>query len=160
MGNIFNEREGFFQMSKHIQQKDCGPQPSAINIANATKCNTNFRSTIWTGKHLQATLMCIPPRDEIGLECHAHTDQFLHIECGRGMACMGLSEDKLSFQCQVCEGGAVFVPAGAFHNIINTGDCPLKLYSIYAPPQHPHGTVHKCKSDAELSEHEPKENKK
>jgi len=134
------------------------------DIANATKCNNNFRTAIWTGCHLQSTLMCIPPRDDIGLECHPDTDQFLRIECGRGMVCMGKSKDKLSFECSVCGGSAVFVPAGTWHNIKNCGENPLKLYSIYAPPHHPHGTVHRCKSDAEREEsknsnHENKESK-
>ena len=142
--------------------KDCGPKPHVIDIENATKCNTNFRTTIWTGSRLQSTLMCIPPREDIGLECHPDTDQFLRIECGKGMVCMGPGKDKLNFQCPVSDGSAVFVPAGTWHNVINTGDCSLKLYSIYAPPNHPHGTVHKCKADAEHEEHEENktENKK
>jgi mannose-6-phosphate isomerase-like protein (cupin superfamily) len=135
-------------MSKHIKQQDCGANPYAINISNAAVCNNNFRTTIWTGTHLQTTLMCIEPGGDIGLECHSDTDQFIRIECGRGMACMGPKEDVLNFQRPICTGCAVFVPAGTFHNIINTGKGPLKLYSIYAPPHHPRGTVHKTKKQA------------
>jgi mannose-6-phosphate isomerase-like protein (cupin superfamily) len=139
-------------LSKNIQSCDSGPAPAATNIANAAKSNKNYRTTIWTGTHLQATLMCIQPKDDIGLEVHPDTDQFLRIECGKGMALMGADKSRLTFRCPVYAGSAVFVPAGTWHNIINMGNCPLKLYSIYAPPHHPHGTVHKTKEDAEKSE--------
>jgi len=141
-----------FILSKYIKQRDCGPEPFAINIARATKENCTYRTAIWTGGHLQSTLMCIPAGDDIGLECHHDTDQFLRIECGRGMAVMGPCKDKLNFRCQVCDGCAVFVPAGTWHNVVNCGHGPLKLYSIYAPPHHPHGTVHRTKEEAEMEE--------
>jgi len=145
-------------MSKYINPRDCGPDPFVTNIESATKWNNNYRTTIWTGCHLQSTLMCIPPGCDIGLECHPDTDQFLRIECGKGMACMGPNETRLNYQSPVCGGSAVFVPAGTWHNIVNTGNCPLKLYTIYAPPHHPHGTVHKNKCQAD--EEEARENKK
>jgi mannose-6-phosphate isomerase-like protein (cupin superfamily) len=136
-------------MSKHIKICDNGKKPFALNIEKATLSNSNFRTTIWTGGYLQATLMCIEACDDIGLEVHPDTDQFIRVESGKGMACMGEKKDRLNFQCPVGEGSAIFVPAGTWHNITNTGRCPLKLYSIYAPPHHPHGTVHVTKEQAE-----------
>lgn len=115
--------------------------------------NQNFRTALWTGCHLQLTLMCIPAGGEIGLEVHPDTDQFIRLESGQGMAMMGACKDKLNFQKCIGADDAVFVPAGTWHNIINTGRCPLKLYSIYAPPHHPHGTVHRLKADADAAEH-------
>lgn len=96
---------------------DCGPEPFVTNIANAARCNTNYRSAIWTGCNLQCTLMCIPAEGDIGLEKHSDTDQCLIIECGRGMCCMGPEKDRLNFQQAVCENSCVFVPAGTWHNI-------------------------------------------
>ncbi len=132
---------------------DYGPEPFTINIHKATCRNHNFRTALWTGKHLQLTLMRIPVGCEIGLEMHKDTDQFLRIEMGRATVKMGSCKDKLNFQKCIGADEAIFVPAGTWHNIINTGQQPLKIYSIYAPPHHPHGTVHKTKADADNSEH-------
>ena len=129
--------------------EDFGPEPFVTNIETATRGNTNFRTALWTGEHLQLTLMCIPCGGDIGLEIHGDTDQFLRIENGKGMAVMGKDKDFLDYQFSVADGFAVVIPAGTWHNIINTGPCPLKLYSIYAPPKHPHGTVHKTKEQAQ-----------
>ena len=98
------------------------------------------------------TLMCIPPRGEIGLEMHGDTDQFLRLESGVGAVRMGSEKDKLCFQKCIRAGDGVFVPAGTWHNIINTGRYPMKLYSVYAPPKHPRGTVHQTKAIADASE--------
>jgi mannose-6-phosphate isomerase-like protein (cupin superfamily) len=88
------------------------------------------------------TLMCIPAGCDIGEEVHHDVDQVLFVKSGRGVACLD------SRECSVCEGYAVFVPCGVRHNLINTSrNCPLKLVSIYAPPEHPRGTVHKTKCD-------------
>jgi mannose-6-phosphate isomerase-like protein (cupin superfamily) len=106
-------------MSDYI--RDRGPNPFVFNIENATKCNSNYRTTIWTGRNLQSTLMCIPPGDDIGLEIHPDNDQFLRIECGKGMAVMGCEKDRLNFQCPVSDGCAVFVPAGTWHNVMKVG---------------------------------------
>lgn len=131
---------------------DRGPQPFVLNIAEAAKQNCNFRTAIWTGSHLQATLMSIPVGGDIGFEAHPDTDQFLRIEEGCGIVKMGNSKDKVGLQQNVSSGCAIFVPAGTWHNLINTGNVPLKLYTIYAPPHHPHGTVHKTKADAMATE--------
>ena len=132
--------------------RDYGPEPFVINIEEATKGNSAFRTALWTGKHLQLTLMSINVGDEIGLENHPDTDQFLRVEQGRGIVKMGGSKDSLSFQRQVSEGDAILVPAGTWHNLINEGNVPLKLYSIYAPPKHPRGTVHRTRADAMAAE--------
>lgn len=121
--------------------KDNGPQPYVINIDEATKQNNNFRIALWTGNHLQVTLMSINVGDDIGLEIHPNTDQFIRIEDGEGSVRMGRSKDNLDFQVNARDGFAIMIPAGTWHNIINTGNKPLKVYSIYAPPHHPHGVV-------------------
>lgn len=136
----------------NIECKDYGPYPFVVNINEATMQNNCFRTALWTGTYLQVTLMCIPVGGEIGLEIHPDTDQFLRIEAGHGLVKMGDRKDCLYFQEKVCDDYAIMIPAGKWHNLINTGDIPIKLYSIYAPPHHPHGTVHATKEDAEAAE--------
>lgn len=133
--------------------KDYGPEPFVINIDQATKQNNTFRTALWTGNHLQLTLMSINVGEDIGLEMHPNVDQFLRIEQGQGLVKMGQSKDNLNFQRRFTDGYAIIIPAGTWHNLINTGSVPLKLYSIYAPPQHPRGTVHKTKADSMAAEH-------
>lgn len=128
---------------------DYGGQPFIVNIDQSAKANTNFRTALWTGEHLQLTLMSIPVGSDIGVEKHLNLDQFLRIEDGCAIVMMGNNEHELDYRKRVNSDYAIFVPAGTWHNIINTGNRPLKIYSIYAPPQHPFGTVHKTKADAE-----------
>lgn len=128
-----------------VMIKDYGPEPFVIDIEDATEQNNTFRTALWTGKHLQLTLMSINVRDDIGLESHPHTDQFIRIEQGKGLVRMGDSKDQFTFQREVEEDDVILIPAGKWHNIINTGNIPLKLYSIYAPPEHPKGTVQMTK---------------
>ena len=90
---------------------------------------------------------------DIGLELHPDIDQFLRIEQGEGRVLMGDAEDKLDFVQEVKADYSVFVPAGKWHNLVNTGNEPIKLYSIYAPVEHPHGTVHKTQAKAMEAEH-------
>ncbi|WP_018248772.1 cupin domain-containing protein [Orenia marismortui] len=132
-----------------IQLKDYGPCPFVINIEEATKQNNYYRIALWTGEYLQLTLMSIDVGDEIGLEIHPDVDQFIRIEQGQGITMMGNRKNQLDFQAEVYDDDAIFIPAGKWHNLINTGAVPLKLYSIYAPPEHPRGTVHETKEDAE-----------
>lgn len=132
---------------------DYGPEPFVINIDRATKQNNTFRTALWTGSHLQVTLMSINVGEDIGLEIHPNLDQFLRIEQGQGLAKMGQNKNNLDFERRVADGYAIVIPAGTWHNLINTGNVPLKLYSIYAPPQHPKGTVHRTKEDAMAAEH-------
>lgn len=131
---------------------DVGKQPFVIDIENATEDNQAFRTTLWTGDYLQVTLMSIDVGDDIGLELHSDVDQFLRIEEGKGLVQMGKTKDNLDFRRYVESDYAVFVPAGMWHNLTNTGNKPLKLYSIYAPPEHPHGTVHRTKAEAIAAE--------
>lgn len=128
---------------------DYGPNPFVVNIEQATRQNDAFRVALWTGEHLQLTLMSIGVGEDIGLEVHNDLDQFLRIEQGRGLVMMGDSMDRLYYQQRVMDDYAIIIPAGKWHNLINTGCVPLKLYSIYAPPAHPHGTVHRTREEAE-----------
>ncbi|GAB6085083.1 cupin domain-containing protein [Alkaliphilus crotonatoxidans] len=128
--------------------KDYGPKPFVVNIEEATKQNNTFRTALWTGEYLQLTLMSINVGDDIGLEIHPDHDQFIRIEQGQGLVKMGDRKDHLDFQATVYDNYAIFIPAGKWHNLINTGCTPLKLYSIYAPPEHPWGTIHETKEDA------------
>ena len=132
---------------------DHGKKPYVVDINRATLGNTNYRTTIWTGTYLQVTLMSIPPGEDIGLEVHPDTDQFLRIEEGQGLVQMGKSKQELNIRQAVFGDFAVVVPAGTWHNITNIGNTPLKIYSIYAPPHHKHGTVHATKAIAEQMEH-------
>ncbi|MCT1575717.1 cupin domain-containing protein [Oceanobacillus kimchii] len=127
---------------------DQGPNPFVFNIEEATNINENYRTTIWTGEHSQVTLMSINVGDDIGLEIHPHVDQFLRVEEGEGIARMGKSRDNLTYQRRVGPGSAVIVPAGTWHDVVNVGSTPLKLYAIYSPPEHPKGTIHHTKADA------------
>ncbi|MBV4416769.1 cupin domain-containing protein [Clostridium tyrobutyricum] len=135
-----------------IQLIDYGPQPFVVDIDKATKQNNNFRTALWTGSHLQLTLMSINPGDDIGLEMHPNVDQFIRVEEGNGIVRMGNSRNNLDFEEKVEDDFAIIIPAGKWHNVINTGNKPLKVYSIYAPPNHPHSTVHVTKEDAEAAE--------
>ena len=134
-------------------QADYGPAPYAANIPQMAMRNNNFRTAIWTGCHLQMTLMCIPPCGEIGLEMHEDTDQYIRVEQGKALVKIGTCKEQLSFQQTLCMGDAVFIPAGSWHNIVNAGMHPLKVSSIYAPPNHPRGTIHQTKTDADKEEH-------
>jgi len=133
--------------------KDYGAEPTVLDIDAHTMSNDNFRIALWTGTHFQITLMSIPVGGDIGLEQHTETDQFLRIEDGQAQVMMGDSEDSLTFVQTAEKDFAIIIPAGKWHNIINTGDKPLKLYSIYSPVEHPHGTVHKTQEEAEEAEH-------
>lgn len=114
-----------------------------IHIEQETLNNTDFRRVLYTGRHSQLVLMSIEPGDEIGAETHADVDQFLRIESGEGKAVIDGKERPLE------DGSAIVVPAGARHNIINTSqDKPLKLYTIYSPPEHLDKTIHTTKADA------------
>jgi mannose-6-phosphate isomerase-like protein (cupin superfamily) len=136
----------------YVPLVDYGPEPFVVNIEEVTKQNNNFRTTLWTGNHLQLTLMSINVGEDIGFEVHNTLDQFIRIEEGQGLVLMGDRENDMDFQEYVNAAYAFIIPAGKWHNLINTGNIPLKLYSIYAPPQHPHGTVHMTKADAMAAE--------
>ncbi|MFD1707629.1 cupin domain-containing protein [Siminovitchia sediminis] len=137
---------------ENIEIRDFGNRPYVVNIEKAAEQNQTFRTAQWTGNHFQVTLMSIGVEEDIGLEMHPHTDQFLRIEEGKGIVRMGKAKNHLTFKRNVSENDAIIVPAGTWHNLINTGNTPIKLYSIYAPPNHPFGTVHVTKADALAAE--------
>ena len=126
----------------------------SANIEAATTSNETFRTVVFTGKHMQLTVMSIDVGQEIGLEVHDHIDQFLRVEEGSARVVMGASKDKLDETHELEDDWAVIVPAGTWHNVINTGKSALKLYSIYTPPEHPPETVHKTKAEADAAEHD------
>lgn len=128
---------------------DYGMRPFVVNINQASKQNNNYRTALWTGKHLQVTLMSINVGDDIGLEVHPTTDQFIRIEDGQGLVQMGKTRDNLDFEAMANDDFAIMIPAGTWHNVTNIGNRPLKVYSIYAPPEHPFGTVEKTKAIAQ-----------
>lgn len=142
----------FTQQRDYDSKTDFGRKPYVEDIKKLTVENENFRTAIWTGRQLQVTVMSIPVGGEVGLEVHKNIDQFLRIEDGDGLVQMGPREDDLSFEQQAYTDSAIMVPAGMFHNIINTGSKPLKIYSIYAPSEHPYGTVHKTADEADREE--------
>lgn len=122
--------------------------PDTLDIEQETLANDTFRTTLWTGKHLQLTVMSIRPGDDIGLEVHPDTDQFVRVEQGRGRCQMGAAKDDLSFDREVGDGWAVLVPAGTWHNITNIGDDDVRVYVLYGPPDHKPGTIHPTHEDA------------
>ena len=135
--------------NKHPEIRDYGCEPFIFNINHATCMNENFRTTLWTGHHMQLTLMSIPASGDIGVEMHNNVDQFIRVVSGRARVYMGNCQNNLQEKAHVDSNSAILIPAGTWHNIVNVGRCPLKLYSLYAPPKHPTGTAHKTKEDAE-----------
>jgi len=117
------------------------------SIEKQTLGNNYFRQVMFTGKHAQLVVMCLQKREEIGNEVHPSVDQFFRIEQGEATFILNGKEKHV-----VKEGDAAVVPAGTYHNVINTGSGQLRLYTIYSPPNHPDGTVHKTKADAEKAE--------
>lgn len=121
------------------------------NIAKMAEENNNFRKVLFTNKHSQVVLMSIKPGEDIGLETHEHNDQFLYFVSGSGIAHVAGEEHEIK------AGDAVDVPAGTEHNFTNTGNADLKLFTVYAPPEHPDGTIHETKAEALIAEGESHE---
>lgn len=112
------------------------------NIERDTLENEDYRRVLFTGSSIQLVLMTLRPGDEIGLEVHDEHDQFIRVEAGEGVVRMDGEETPVS------DGTAVVIPAGVEHNVVNTSsNTPLRLYTLYAPPEHPDGTVHRTKAD-------------
>ena len=124
------------------------------DIERATLENETFRTVVHTGEHVQLTVMRLGPGEDIGREAHPDRDQFLRIESGSGRVEFGRSEDAVDETHEVQDDWGIVVPAGVWHNVVNTGEGELKLYSLYAPPEHPDGTVHRTKADAMAAEHD------
>jgi mannose-6-phosphate isomerase-like protein (cupin superfamily) len=122
------------------------------DIEDATLTNTTFRTVVFTGEHTQLTLMRLAPGEDIGREVHPNLDQFIRIEQGEARAELGSTGDRVDETHDVGEDWAIIVPAGVWHNVVNTGTGELKLYSLYSPPEHPPNTVHDTKAEAEAAE--------
>ncbi len=148
----YHNFNGYHHLQPSNRLTDYGPNPFVINIEEAAEQNNTFRTALWTGTQFQVTLMSINPGEDIGLEMHPDVDQFLRIEQGQGIVQMGKRKGNLNFRRQVYDDFAIVIPAGIWHNLTNTGNTPLKLYSIYAPPNHPFGTVHATKAAAMAAE--------
>lgn len=140
-------------VSDPVEFRDFGPEPFVFNIEDYTVQNETYRTSIWTGTHMQMTVMTLQPGEDIGLELHTTTDQFLRVEEGNGIVMMGDSEDNLDFQKRVSDDIAIFIPAGKWHNLKNDSDKPLKIYSIYSPVEHPHSTIHVTREEG-LDDHD------
>ncbi len=132
--------------------EDIGPKPQSFDLEKETLANPNYRTTVWSGVYLQMTLMSIPVGGDIGLEVHHTTDQFLRLDGGKGRVRMGPSKDEVTFEQEVEDGWAIFVPAGTWHNVVNIGDEPMQLYTVYAPPHHAPGRIHETQAAAEADE--------
>jgi mannose-6-phosphate isomerase-like protein (cupin superfamily) len=123
------------------------------DIEQATIENSTFRTVLFTGEHTQLTVMRLAPGEDIGLESHTDIDQFLRVEQGQGRVELGRTADSVDETHEVEDDWAIIVPAGVWHNVVNTGTSDLKLYSLYSPPEHPPDTVHQTKAEAQAAEH-------
>jgi mannose-6-phosphate isomerase-like protein (cupin superfamily) len=128
--------------------EDMGKKPWVLDIEEATVENSNYRIAKWSGEYMQMVLMSLKPGEIIDLEIHEDHDQFIRIEQGEARVLMGRSEDKLDYDEKVSDDWAIFIPAGYWHKVENTGKSDLKLYTIYAPGEHPEGTIHKTYKEA------------
>lgn len=122
------------------------------DIEKTTLDNETFRTVVYTAGHTQLTVMRLLPGEEIGWEAHGHLDQFIRIEEGSAEVDLGRGEDAVDETHPLQDDWAIIVPAGTWHNVRNTGDGDLKLYSLYSPPEHDDGTVHATKAEADAAE--------
>lgn len=123
------------------------------DIERATLDNETFRTALHTGDHVQLTVMTIAVGEDIGLEAHPDRDQFIRVEQGTGRLDLGPDRDTIDEHHELGPDHAAIIPAGVWHNVTNVGSDDLKLYSLYAPPEHPEGTVHRTKQEADADEH-------
>lgn len=124
-----------------------GGEVYGLNVEKSAFRNRNFRESVWTGKYLQMTLMNILRGNDIGVERHEDTDQYIRVEHGNAIVITGSTEQCLDNKIRLGKGDAVLIPAGTWHNVINVGRCDLKLSSVYAPPHHPKCTVERSRGD-------------
>lgn len=122
------------------------------DIETITEDNATFRTVLWTGTSLQLTVMCLATGEEVGLEMHDHLDQFIRVESGAARVTLGPSAEEIEVAHEIADDWAMIIPAGTWHNVINTGSQPLRLYSVYAPPEHAAGAVHRTKAEADEAE--------
>ena len=134
------------KLSEELEEKD-EPKKTGFstNIEKGTVENTNFRKVLFTGPNIQLVLMSLKPNEDIGLETHSDTDQFIRVDEGSGEAIIGGKKYPLK------DGSAIIIPAGSEHNV-SASDKGLKLYTVYAPPHHPDKTIHKTKEEAQEEE--------
>ncbi len=136
-------------MIKQDAPTTTGPAAEASKLAwvddieRVTLDNNNFRTVVYTGSHAQLAVMRLGPGEEIGWESHPHLDQFLRIEQGQARLHLGRTGDAADEQHDLTDDWAIVVPAGIWHNVVNTGDGEVKLYSLYSPPEHPDGAIHR-----------------
>jgi mannose-6-phosphate isomerase-like protein (cupin superfamily) len=123
------------------------------DIERETRDNTTFRTVVFTAAHTQLTVMSIEPGDDIGREAHPEHDQFIRIEQGTARVELSRTAEAIDETHDAQADWAIIVPAGVWHNVVNTGTEALKVYSLYSPPEHPDGTVHRTKADAMAAEH-------
>ena len=133
-------------------RRDFGQDPMVFNIDRVTRANSFFRRALWTDDTMQVVLMSIAVGGEIGLEVHEKVNQFIRIESGYALVRMGCNPKNLTVCERADSNSAIIVPAGIWHNILNAGNIPLKLYTIYAPAQHRAGTVHETAQIEKLEE--------
>ena len=132
---------------------NAGDKAALLNINEIACSNKFYRKEIWTGEHLQLTVMSIPIGGEVGLEMHNENDQLIGVEYGVAAVYMGSTKQGVRFVGNANADYVLLIPAGTWHNIINEGNAPLKIFSIYAPPHHPKGTIHKTKFDSDLADY-------
>ena len=136
--------------AEQTEPGDLGKQPWVFDIRGATLDNANYRNTRWTGQFFQMVLMSLEPGEVIDLEVHDDHDQFFRVEAGTARVLMGKTADEMSFDETAGSGYGIMIPAGYWHKIENAGDEALKVYTFYAPAEHPAGTIH-GRSDGVLS---------
>ena len=121
------------------------------DINTLTRENTNFRTVLYTAANLQLTVMCLGTGEEVGMEMHDHLDQFIRVESGSARVTLGPSAGQVEVAHDLADDWAIIIPGGTWHNVINNGMDELRFYSVYAPAEHPDGTVHVTKADAEAA---------
>ncbi len=149
---IFAATNVFSQEASAIIE-DEGKKPWVIDIEEVTIDNSHYRMAVWTGKYMQLVLMSLEPGEEIDLELHPGHDQFIRIESGIARVLMGKEKDDFTFDKTIGDDWSIMIPAGYWHKIINVGQEPLKVYTLYGPPEHEAGTVHETHEEAEENHH-------
>lgn len=122
------------------------------DIEAITGDNDTYRTVLWTGANLQLTVMCLATGEEVGVEMHDHLDQFVRVESGAARVTLGPSATEVAVAHDIADDWAICIPGGTWHNVINTGTTELRLYSLYAPAEHPADTVHPTKAEAAAAE--------
>jgi mannose-6-phosphate isomerase-like protein (cupin superfamily) len=122
------------------------------NVGETVRASSYFRQVVFTGHEMQLVVMTLQPGEDIGLEVHDHVEQFIRVESGRATVTLGPSEHEITEAHDIAAGWAVVVPAGTWHNVLNSGGGDLQLSTIYGPPQHADGTIHKTRAEATAAE--------